>query len=101
MSLSTTSKRILNTSRDGDSTTSLGSHVPLCIIALPLPFSYPQITLLVQLRKDEAVQSSSQEHHSPHLDLASLETKEQGAFIRVRISFYILGNSYLMSELRA
>ncbi|KAK4831073.1 hypothetical protein QYF61_015271 [Mycteria americana] len=56
MSLSTSSKRLLNTSRDGDSTTSLGSLFQ-CLITLFSEVKFPNIQSKPPLAQLEAISS--------------------------------------------
>ena len=82
MSLSTTSKQFLNTSRDGDSTTSLGSPFQ-CLTALNIKNFFPDIQpklTLVQLETISLrpVTCHQREETSPALTVSTFQILEEG-----------------------
>ena len=91
MSLSTTSKRFLNTSRDGDSTTSLGSLIP--VVNNPfckevLPDIQPKLTLAqLQAISPHPVTCHQWEETNPALTISTFQILEESNEVSPQPSF--------------
>ena len=91
MSLSTTSKRFLNTSRDGDSTTSLGS-LSQCLTTLSVKKVFPDIQpklTLVQLQaiSPHPVTCHQWEEINPALAVSTFQILEESKKVSPQPSF--------------